>query len=903
MTDKRYINAAIAVVLASTAVAAPSRMRPVAVDQPDGTRLTVVAYGDEHFHYYATTDGVPLQLTAGEFHYYGSNLLAHDAAQRTDGERLTADAVDKTLAVAEMQAMHRKLKSSRSLSNPQKSSAFPTKGGHHFLVILAEFPDKRFVVPNAHEEFFNMLNQTGYSNYAATGSAADYYKTTSTGQFDPTFDVYGPVMMDHGYGYYGGGSDDSAAGAMIVEACRKIDADADFSIYDTDGDGEVDNVYVFYAGLGEADGGDPSTIWPHSWNLSDQGRDEVSLDGVTVDRYACSSELDGESKMNGIGTFCHEFAHVLGLPDLYNTSSMTTALTPGEWSLMDRGSYTNDGRTPPLMSGYERFELNWIEPVTVSHPKNGVLQPISANCVYRINTERENEYFILENRQQQGWDSYLPGHGMLVWHIDYNPNIWDRNVVNRDPSHQYVDIVEANGATSSTRASGFSFPGADHVTQLTNLRSWSGMAVDLPITDIEENDGVVRFKVAGGKEDVMPTVLETPADVTPTSLTLRWQSVAVAQRYLVDIIASDGTKAVDHLDVGNVTEFTATSLQPATVYVCSVTAADAYEESEPSNAVTATTLPPTFDMMRPVAQKPSDVTDDGFTASWQPLAGATGYRLTVSKRNRGGYEQTVCDFTGKTLPSGWVTTSTSFNSAAGFFGDAAPALRFEDNGESLSSATLPADLRTLSLWHRASRLSEGDRIEVEAECGGEWISLGDIPTSKDKGGVTTTFDESCGEIPDGCRRVRLTFEGSGIVAVDDVAVSYGGYADDTPIEGYADRDMAAELQARISGLEKGGRYVYSVRAYNGNALSLPSATIEVVTGNGDSSVRQLLDRNLVEVERGGIRVTDDCRLWVWSIDGRVVYHGKAASGELISLPRGVYVVAIGDGVREKVAVN
>ena len=546
-----------------------------------------------------------------------------------------------------------------------------------------------------------MLNKEGYSNYNATGSAADYYHATSSDQFQPIFDVYGPVMMDHGYEYYGGGSDDSAAGAMIVEAWRKIDSEADFSIYDTDGDGEVDNVYVFYAGLGEADGGDPSTIWPHSWNLSDQNREAV-FDGVKVESYACSPELDGQSKMNGIGTFCHEFAHVLGLPDLYNTSSMTTALTPGDWSLMDRGSYTNDGRTPPLMSGYERYELNWTVPQVVSHPKNLTILPIVNNVVYRINTERDNEYFILECRQQSGWDSFVPGHGMLVWHIDYNPNIWDRNVVNRDPSHQYVDIVEANGGTSSTQAAGFPFPGSGKVTKL----------------------------------------LGVPVDVTQTSMTLQWSAVDNAVRYFVDVTAADGVKAYSHFDVGRSTTFSATRLSAGSTYTCSVTAADAFEESAASNVVTATTLPATFDMLQPKTLPASSVSDSGFTANWEELDGAVAYLLTVCLRNRGGFSESVCDFTGKVLADGWSTLASTFNSAPGFYGEAMPALRFEADGESLTSPLFGGDIRKISFWHRASRLSEGDALVVDGEYGDGWRTLATVAAVKDKGGLLTTVDES-----------------------------------------------------------------------------------------------------------------------------------------------------------------
>lgn len=598
--------------------------------------------------------------------------------------------------------------------------------------------------------------------------------------------------------------------------------------------------------------------------------------------------------MNGIGTFCHEFAHVLGLPDLYNTSSMTTALTPGDWSLMDRGSYTNDGRTPPLMSGYERYELNWTVPQVVSHPKNLTILPIVNNVVYRINTERDNEYFILECRQQSGWDSFVPGHGMLVWHIDYNPNIWDRNVVNRDPSHQYVDIVEANGGTSSTQAAGFPFPGSGKVTKLTGMTSWSGYAIDLPLTDIAEVDGNVVLKVAGGKADIKPPVLGVPVDVTQTSMTLQWSAVDNAVRYFVDVTAADGVKAYSHFDVGRSTTFSATRLSAGSTYTCSVTAADAFEESAASNVVTATTLPATFDMLQPKTLPASSVSDSGFTANWEELDGAVAYLLTVCLRNRGGFSESVCDFTGKVLADGWSTLASTFNSAPGFYGEAMPALRFEADGESLTSPLFGGDIRKISFWHRASRLSEGDALVVDGEYGDGWRTLATVAAVKDKGGLLTTVDESRGEIADGCRRIRLSMNGKGIVAVDDVVVEYGGEASDTPVAGFNGVDVGGSTSAVVTGLVDNSRYVYSVRAFNGSVYSMPSEFVEVRTGN-DAVASVAAPANFI-VEDGGIRMLLDGVVSVWGIDGVCCFNGNASSGTLIELRGGVYVVRTADGV-------
>ena len=194
----KIANTILASIVAVSASAVPSRMRPVEVVQPDGSSLTVVAHGDEHFHYYATVDNVPLNLTSDGFRYYASALNAHNPGQRSPEEIAEIAKIDRD-AVVKNAVIRRKMP--RAVAGPQHISSFPTKGEHHFLVILAEFPNKRFVVPNAGTEFLNMLNKEGYSNYNATGSAADYYHATSSDQFQPIFDVYGPVMMDHGYEY------------------------------------------------------------------------------------------------------------------------------------------------------------------------------------------------------------------------------------------------------------------------------------------------------------------------------------------------------------------------------------------------------------------------------------------------------------------------------------------------------------------------------------------------------------------------------------------------------------------------------------------------------------------------------------------------------------------------------
>lgn len=386
-------------------------------------------------------------------------------------------------------------------------TTFPSKGEQKALVILVEFTNLTFSMENPHEYYTRMLNEPGYSQDGGTGSARDYFRINSHGQFNPVFDVVGPVTVSDTYQYYGknnGWGDDDKAPDMIVEACRLVDDEIDFAEYDRDNDGIIDNVFVFYAGYGEADGGGANTIWPHSANMIDVRENlHYYFDDKRLNHYACSNEIQHTTRMiDGIGTFCHEFGHVLGLPDLYST--IFYAFTPGYWDIMSTGSYNNDGRTPPYYSCYERYALDWLTPHELPEGYTTLGDLEKTNKAIIIHTEKDNEYFLLENRQNNGFDKYLPGHGMLVWHIDYNSNVWNNNIVNAFDMHQYVDLLEADNIQDFNTIDGDSFPGAASITEISGktrpgLVSWSGEASAVRIFDISENDGIISFYVEGGE--------------------------------------------------------------------------------------------------------------------------------------------------------------------------------------------------------------------------------------------------------------------------------------------------------------------------------------------------------------------------------------------------------------------
>ncbi len=525
---KRPIITLLAATVTLAAAAVPAKRGVLSVTQPDGTEMPVLLMGDEFHHIYLTVDSLPLTTGADGFMQYA--LYDDNTGRlRASGVRASADARLRSTAEHEVIATLTPCATRAAMLSPKKKSqrrraiaqgglglfdsSFPVKGDVKALVILVNYKDVKFQTPDPSAYFSDMLMKQGFSEYGATGSAYDYFFDNSDGQFRPQFDCYGPVDLPNNRSYYGGNNsndEDKAPEEMIIHAVELLDDEVDFSQYDTDDDGFVDNVYVFYAGRGEADGGGTNSVWPHSYNIYWGAGRICQADGVMFDYYACSNEWDG-AKPDGIGTFVHEFSHVMGLPDLYDVDYKNAKyVTPGAWSVLDMGNY-NNSRTPAAYGAFERNALGWNEPRVLDGPADIELEHIlGSNESCLIPTEKDTEFFLLENRQKKGWDAYVPGAGMLIWHIDYNSRVWQNNEVNINRSHQYVDIVEAggtanNGINSAMRS--YTFPGSKNVTSFTSsttpaLESWAGKAINLPITDIKESDGKISFKVAGGSAGI-----------------------------------------------------------------------------------------------------------------------------------------------------------------------------------------------------------------------------------------------------------------------------------------------------------------------------------------------------------------------------------------------------------------
>ncbi|MBQ9339644.1 MAG: M6 family metalloprotease domain-containing protein [Paludibacteraceae bacterium] len=494
---KRITNTILLSILSiNLCLAIPAKPGARLVYQPNGDSLTVFAHGDHHFSWLTDVDGNRVEQQPDGSYKVVPPLTAEEIEQRIN-----------TSPILQCRQRHAPAAAQREV---------PLNIAPRGLVILASFSNRTFTT--SIDEMNEMLNGDNYTrdySYRAygsyiritsSGSARQYFREQSMGQYEPQFDIVGPVTLSHPYNYYGQNynnvdGQDTYGSDMIVEACSLANAQGvDFTQYDNNGDGYVDFVYVFYAGYGEADGGGANTVWPHSADLT--GYYDNRFDGKLLSKYACSNEISHISNMHdGIGTLCHEFSHVLGLPDFYATN-YAGHKTLGQWDIMDAGPYNNDGNTPPAYSAYERFFMGWLTPEVLNKPRTIRLADLkTSNTAYMVTASGESnligndpapaEFYLIENRQDEGWDKYIPGHGMLITKISYSYMRWMQNSVNNSARTMGVDIMEADGKAPNDNYGKASdaFPtGAEEYTPYE----------EYPITNITESNKIITFDFMGG---------------------------------------------------------------------------------------------------------------------------------------------------------------------------------------------------------------------------------------------------------------------------------------------------------------------------------------------------------------------------------------------------------------------
>lgn len=479
----------------------------------DGRQVAATLHGDEWGSYWETADGSCYQVqdTTGLFHAVNKHtILRHSAALRAKANASRMERINGIRTRAGIGEGH-----------------IPYTGVKRGVIILVQFKDKKFTFGHNKAYYDRVANgplSDAQRSIGFQGSVKDYFLAQSNGTFELQFDVVGPYTLKNKYAYYGahsGGANDVRPGEMIEEAVKLADPDVDYKQYDWDGNGFVDQVAVIYAGPGEAAGGDENTIWPHEWTLSAAIGKSVSLDGVGISRYSCSSETTyneygATTQIAGLGTICHEFSHCLGLPDMYDTNYQNAGM--GVWDLMDQGSYNGGQFLPPNYSAYEKWYAGWLEPTELNAPtsvRNLPAPDVRYGQAYVIyNDAHKDEYYLLENRQNNVglWDTGLPGSGLMILHIDYSKEAWESNLINNTSSypditdHERAYLFRADNKSADSDAQDDLYPFGDN-NSLTDTSTPAavifngGQFMGKPITNISKNeDGTVNFDFMGGSE-------------------------------------------------------------------------------------------------------------------------------------------------------------------------------------------------------------------------------------------------------------------------------------------------------------------------------------------------------------------------------------------------------------------
>ena len=510
-----------------TARAVPADPTPAQVTQPDGTKLTLVLHGDEFLNYLTTSDGYTVVKNKAGYYTYArldgnqlvpSNIIARD--NRTAADNVYLASVPKCLT-----SPAQVLQGKRMLNHRNDLLRGIGHGGNmdydkfRGLIILINYTDRNFndYVPSNYTpiDFYEaMINSHDYQGYTlpygtkveAMGSVRDYYYDNSFHQFDPHFDILGPVDVP----YRCTDAHQFKCDSIFFAALEALDPEVDFSQYDTDGDGTADMVFFMVAGHGsDVTANDRDYLWPHMKDFTES----PVLDGVNFKLYACSTNMTGEeneyytnfNNVAGIGTICHEFSHCLGLPDFYDTDGLgsggTNSKHPMTWSVMASGFRSNNGRNPAGYSLFERYALRFAQPTLIEGEGTISIPALEkSNSGYRLYTANEGEFFIIENRQRIKWDKNLAGPGMLIWRVDSsNVDVWEHNLVNSDPNHMYYELLRANFSGISDSYND-PFPGVSNVTTITNItepnmRTWDGKMNKYAFVNIAQADSIITFDV------------------------------------------------------------------------------------------------------------------------------------------------------------------------------------------------------------------------------------------------------------------------------------------------------------------------------------------------------------------------------------------------------------------------
>ena len=506
---KKILLVIVAVMSWATMLAVPAKPVPFTHVQSDGSTVTLVMRGGEFNHSLMTLDGLTVaRAVNGDYCYTAdgalSDVLAHDKGNRSIEEQAFI------IAYHDRMTLDASVKRAPRRAGENTSPQVPTMGSPRIPIILANYTDVQFIHDNPVATFQNQFNDKQYS-------CLHYFESQSRGQFSPRFDILGPANLPKNRAFYGAnvkryGYDlDAQLGTMIYDACQGVASNVDFSVYDNDGDGYVDVVVVLYAGVGEASAYQavPESVWPCQWDMQEtydwgcSTSGPFQLNGVTINKFAVFNELDGvndnSQTIDGVGTFCHEFSHCLGLPDFYPTNG-SNCYGMGNWDIMCYGCYLDDANRPAGYTSYERNFMGWMNPIDPEENTRYVLAPLNSedgNAVKVTNDANPNEYYLLEYRVKTGWDAYLPGEGIMIIHVDYNQAAWDDNSPNNSSNHPRMTLIPADNNLSYSTERGDLWPQGEKNcltnSSIPSAAVYAGQFMSKPITEMTVGDGRAAF--------------------------------------------------------------------------------------------------------------------------------------------------------------------------------------------------------------------------------------------------------------------------------------------------------------------------------------------------------------------------------------------------------------------------
>ena len=903
----------------SNLIAVPASPVPFIVKQADGSEITIRLRGDEFFHYKTTLDDYTLIpdeagiLTYAELDNKGklqsSKIKANNIERRSSKEQSFVRQLSKNISYTKQNIASRVRRSAKAITDAVPQRSYPLNGAPKSLVILVNFQDTKFIIPNSKVAFTNLLNQKGYSANGGTGSARDYFSDNSMGVFNPQFDVVGPFDLPQNMVYYGENDaslNDKNPQQMVIDACNEaFKSGVDFSQYDTDKDGLVDNVFIYYAGYNEAEHAPANTVWPHRWSLPSKN---TKFNGVIVYDYACTSELRSNtgSSMCGIGTFCHEFGHVLGLPDYYATNDAKHQ-TLSYWNIMDGGPYLNGGRTPPSYSAFDRFFLNWAKPIELTTASNYTLENLNTSNKSYIVTQFGNhnmigsnpnplEFFTLENRQNVGWDSFLPGHGLLISRINFNSSAWNMNEPNNDALAMGYDIIEADGLASDNNLSGDPFPGSQNIKAYFPTL-WDKTDIRKPLSNIREDgieiinkeDRLIHFKFMNNfriDENIhsFTTVQGTPSKeiqiVTTNGSKLKGNiniSFETGTHFEIkkdtDPESSWGKTIVLVPTVDSIVNLTIIQVR----YNPTVPSYTTFHEDKlifnsgvndyADIALTGKSSRIVY-VVPPIANQASDITFSSFVAKWNSVVDATGYYLTAFNISDGVSSLTEGFDNGTTSPPNWVISPNEVSTSAIYSGAKTPSIEFSLNGDSILTEEYMLPVTKLNFYLRSMGGSNGGFVVEALNNKNRWKKVDSIQVTNTlyEKNRAYTFNES-----DGYLRFRFKYvKGVGSVTFDDVKVSFA-----KQITYLKHEEWTTETSDTLIKLAPYSEYVFKVRASDKNTVYKYENITNFSNSISTITTQYPLDKKLLVTwdKNGDVKVylpNLEVVLYVYSTTGKLI---------------------------------